>query len=69
MALNRHVRWVEYDSHGASVLEVTPAAVQMDWYFLANRADPASAISYARSYRVRAGTQKVQRVGTPIAVA
>jgi alkaline phosphatase D len=67
MALNRHVRWVEYDSHGASVLEVTPAAVQLDWYFLANREDPASAITYARSYRVRAGTQRVQRVGTPIA--
>jgi alkaline phosphatase D len=66
MVLNRHVRWVEYDSHGASVLEVTPAAVQMDWYFLANREDPASAINYARSYRVRAGTQKVQRVGTPV---
>lgn len=66
MALNRHVRWVEYDSHGASVLEVTPAAVQMDWYFLANRADAASSIRHARSYRVRAGTQRVQQVGTPI---
>jgi alkaline phosphatase D len=67
MALNRHVRWVEYDSHGAAVLEITPAAVQMDWYFLANREDRASAITYARSYRVRTGTQRVQRVGTPIA--
>lgn len=66
--LNRHIKWVEVDSHGASVLEVTPAGVQMDWYFLANKADPASALSYARSYRVRAGTQKVQRVGTPIPV-
>lgn len=66
MTLNRHVRWVEYDSHGASVLEVTPDAVQMDWYYLANRADAASAISYARSYRVRSGTQRVQQVYTPI---
>lgn len=65
-SLNRHVQWVEYDSHGASVLEVTPTQVQMDWYFLANRADPASTWSYARSYRVRTGTQKVSRVYTPI---
>jgi alkaline phosphatase D len=66
MALNWHVRWVEYDSHGAAVLEVTPDAVQMDWYFLADRANPASAMSYARSYRVRTGTQRVGRVYTPI---
>ena len=61
--LNRHIKWVEVDSHGACVLDVTPAAVQMDWFFLANKEDPASALSHARSYRVRAGTQKVQRVG------
>ncbi|MGH3759550.1 alkaline phosphatase D family protein [Actinophytocola sp.] len=65
--LNRHVKWVEVDSHGACVLDVTPAAVQMDWYFLANKEDPASALSHARSYRVRAGTQKVRRVGSPAA--
>jgi alkaline phosphatase D len=64
--LNRHVRWVEVDSHGSSVLEVTPAAAQMAWYFLANKADPSSALSHARYYRVRAGTQRVQRVGSPI---
>ncbi|GAB3437594.1 alkaline phosphatase D family protein [Actinophytocola sediminis] len=64
--LNRHIKWVEVDSHGASVLEVTPAGAQMDWYFVANRADPASAVSYARSYRVRAGTQRVARVWSPI---
>ena len=66
MTLNWHVRWVEYDSHGASVLQVTPEAVQMDWYFLADRTDPASSMSYARSYRVRTGTQRVGRVYTPI---
>ncbi|MCT2586016.1 alkaline phosphatase D family protein [Actinophytocola gossypii] len=64
--LNRHVQWVEVDSHGASVLEVTPAGAQMDWYFLANKADPASTLTHARSYRVRAGTQRVRRVGSPI---
>jgi len=66
--LNRHIKWVEVDSHGASVLEVTPAGAQMDWYFLANKEDPSSALSFARAYRVRAGTQKVQRVGSPIPV-
>jgi alkaline phosphatase D len=65
--LNRHIKYVELDSHGASVLEVTPSGTQLDWYYLANKADPASALTYARSFRTRAGTQKVQSVGTPIA--
>ena len=64
--LNRHVKYVELDSHGASVLEVTPAGAQMDWYYLANKADPASTLTWARSFRTRAGTQRVQSVGTPI---
>ncbi len=66
-ALNRHIKYCELDSHGASVLEVTPAGAQMDWYYLANKADPASALTWARSFRTRAGTQRVQSVGTPIA--
>lgn len=65
-ALNRHIKYCELDSHGASVLEVTPAGTQMDWYYLANKADPASALTWGRSFRTRAGTQKVQSVGTPI---
>jgi alkaline phosphatase D len=64
--LNRHIKYVELDSHGASVLEITPAGAQMDWYYLANKADPASALTYGRSFRTRTGTQKVQSVGTPI---
>jgi alkaline phosphatase D len=64
--LNRHIKYVELDSHGASVLELTPSGAQMDWYYLANKADPASALTWARSFRTRAGTQRVQSVGTPI---
>jgi alkaline phosphatase D len=64
--LNRHVKWVETDSHGASVLEVTPTAAQMDWYHLLDRRSPTSGVRYARSYRVRTGTQRVERVTTPI---
>ena len=64
--INRHIKWVELDSHGASVLEVTPTAAQMDWYYLADRRNPTSSVSYARSYRVRTGTQRVERVTTPI---
>ncbi|MFB9902986.1 alkaline phosphatase D family protein [Allokutzneria oryzae] len=62
--LNRHIKWVEYDSHGAAVLDVTPSAVRMDWYFLADRTDPDSAAHHAKSFRVRNGTQRVEEVST-----
>lgn len=31
---NQHIRWVELDSHGYMVSDVTPERVQNDWYFV-----------------------------------
>ncbi|MCK8612550.1 alkaline phosphatase D family protein [Gordonia sp. C13] len=62
---NHHVRFCELDAHGYSVLTVTPAATQMDWYFVHNKIDPRSGQFYAKSYRVRNGTQRVEPVGRP----
>jgi alkaline phosphatase D len=31
---NPHVRWTELDSHGYVLVDVTPARVQADWYFV-----------------------------------
>ncbi|EHR61246.1 alkaline phosphatase D family protein [Saccharomonospora cyanea] len=58
---NPHVRYLDFDSHGYSVLEVSPSAVQMDWYTLHDRTDPASEARHSVSYRVAAGTQRVTR--------
>lgn len=63
---NRHIKFVEVDSHGAAVLDVTPEQVQMDWYHLADRTAPDSAINHAHSYRVPAGTQRVRPAATPV---
>jgi alkaline phosphatase D len=59
MAANRHVRHVELDSHGFSVLDVTPERVQMDWYYLDDRTSRSSGARLATSYAVAAGTQRV----------
>ncbi|WP_040511676.1 alkaline phosphatase D family protein [Gordonia soli] len=64
-AVNRHVRWNDFDAHGYSVLTVTPAAAQMDWYFLTDKADARSGDYHARSYRVPNGSQRVEPVTTP----
>lgn len=65
-AANHHVRWNDFDAHGYAVFTVTPAAAQMDWYFLADKADPRTARYHARSFRVASGSQRVHPVRTPI---
>jgi alkaline phosphatase D len=65
-ALNPHVQHVELDSHGPSVVSVTPSAVQMDWFYVAQRADPASAVSYAASFLTRLGDPRVVPAPGPI---
>ncbi|MGY3201099.1 alkaline phosphatase D family protein [Streptomyces sp. TE5632] len=65
-AANRHVHWVDTDRHGYGVLDVTAERAQMDYYVLSGRTDPAATSAWARSYRTRSGTQRVERVHTPV---
>ncbi|WP_378731729.1 alkaline phosphatase D family protein [Nocardia brasiliensis] len=53
--LNHHLRYVELDSHGYGVLEVTPDQSQMDWFYLIDVADPNSGVRHGTSLAVRAG--------------
>lgn len=62
-ASNPQVKYLDFDSHGYSVLEVTPAGLRMDWYVLADRTDPQSPASLQQSWQVAAGTQKVTPAG------
>ncbi|GAA3062855.1 alkaline phosphatase D family protein [Actinokineospora globicatena] len=64
---NLHVRYVELDSHGYSVVDVNPQRVQMDWYYLADRLSPTSTARHAKSLATADGTQKVKSVSGPVA--
>jgi len=64
-AANRHVRWVDTDRHGYGVLDITAERAQMDYYVLSARTADATA-AWARSYRTRSGTQKVERSYDPV---
>ena len=66
MAANNHVRWNDFDAHGYSVLTVTPAFAQMDWWFLNDKTDPRTGQYHARSFRVRDGLARVTPVAWPI---
>ncbi|MGK8523092.1 alkaline phosphatase D family protein [Nocardia asteroides] len=53
--VNRHLRYVELDSHGYGVLEVTADQAQMDWYYLLDVTDPDTAVRHGASFAVRSG--------------
>lgn len=56
---NPHIKHVELDSHGYSVLDITPERVHMDWFALADRTDPGSTAARSASFAVPAGSQRV----------
>ncbi|MCQ4205802.1 alkaline phosphatase D family protein [Streptomyces longispororuber] len=65
-AANRHVKWLDMDSHGYGVLDVTAERAQMDYYVISDRTDKNATTSWKRSYRTLSGTQKVERVDAPV---
>ncbi|MDG9715323.1 alkaline phosphatase [Streptomyces sp. DH24] len=65
-AANRHVHWVDTDRHGYGVLDLTAERAQMDYYVLSDRTKRDATSSWARSYRTRSGTQKVERTYDPV---
>jgi alkaline phosphatase D len=38
----------------------------MDYYVVSDRTDPDASSAWARSYRTRSGTQRVERVYAPV---
>ncbi|MFC8274203.1 alkaline phosphatase D family protein [Streptomyces sp. NPDC057271] len=65
-AANRHVKWVDMDNHGYGVLDVTAEHSQMDYYTVSDRTKADATSAWARSYRTRNGTQRVERVYQPV---
>ncbi|MGP3988467.1 alkaline phosphatase D family protein [Streptomyces sp. 3N207] len=65
-AANRHVRWVDMDSHGFGVLDVDAARAQLDYFVLSDKADKFATASLRRSYRTASGSQRVERTYQPI---
>ncbi|WP_041546756.1 MULTISPECIES: alkaline phosphatase D family protein [unclassified Nocardioides] len=66
LANNRHIKYLNFDDHGFSVLDVTPLRAQMDWYVIGDRADRDTSITWSVSYATRTGTGRVEQVGEPV---
>ena len=65
-ANNRHVKYLNFDDHGFSVLDITPARVQMDWFVIGDRADKRTGLSWTASYATDSGTQRLRPVDRPV---
>lgn len=65
-AANRHVKWIDLDSHGYGVLDVTAERSQMDYYAISDKTKKDATASWVRSYRTLSGTQKIQRADRPV---
>ncbi|MBF4161684.1 alkaline phosphatase D family protein [Nocardioides sp. CBS4Y-1] len=66
LANNRHIKYLDFDSHGFSVLDVTAERAQCDWFVIGTRAEKDTDITWSVSYATTAGTQKVQQVDAPV---
>jgi alkaline phosphatase D len=66
LANNRHIKYLDFDNHGYSVLDITPERAQMDWYVIGARDDANTSIEWSTSYETIAGTGRVTAVDAPL---
>jgi alkaline phosphatase D len=65
-AANQHVKLLEFDSHGYSVVDVTPQRLQADWYYISERTDVNATQQFATAYQVPAGTNRLLPAAGPL---
>lgn len=63
---NRHIKYLNFDDHGFSVLDVTSSRAQMDWYITGDRTQRDGTATWTRSFQTLAGSGRLQRVGKPV---
>ncbi|MEJ7833374.1 MAG: alkaline phosphatase D family protein [Nocardioides sp.] len=66
LANNRHIKYLNFDDHGFSVLDITAKRAQMDWFIIGDRADRNTPITHTRSFMTRTGTSRVVEVDRPV---
>ncbi|MEV6279484.1 alkaline phosphatase D family protein [Nocardia sp. NPDC051832] len=54
-AINPHLRYVEFDSHGYGVLHLDAEHARMEWCYVTDIADPGTGVRQAMSLTVRTG--------------
>ena len=65
-ANNPHIKYLNFDDHGFSVLDITAKRAQMDWFIIGDRAVKATGVRWTKSYATTAGSQVVHPVSGPV---
>lgn len=65
-SLNRHVKFVNLDDHGFSLLDITPQRLQMDYYAVGDRRRRRARASWVASWATQAGSRRVEPVAAPV---
>ena len=66
VAANPHMKHLNFDDHGFSVLDVTEERTQMDWFVIGDRTDRRTPITWSASFATHTGTASVVRVDRPV---
>ncbi len=51
MANNRHIKYLDFDDHGFSVLDITAERTQMDWFVIGDARRPQTTATHDASFR------------------
>lgn len=65
-ANNRHVKYLNFDDHGYSVLDITSERTQMDYYKVGDRRNRDAGSQWSASWATEANTQAVKPVDSPV---
>jgi alkaline phosphatase D len=65
-AANRHIKELEFDSHGYSVVDLTPQRIQCDTYFISDREDPQATQAFYRGYQSLRSSRTVTRAAAAV---
>ena len=63
---NRHIKYLNFDDHGFSVLDVSRDRVQMDYFIISDRTDPRASATRTASWATRVNSHKVHAVPTGV---
>ena len=63
---NPHIHWVETDSHGYVVVDISPDRVQGDWWFVDAIHIPDPGQHHAASWMVAADENRIRRAAGPV---
>jgi alkaline phosphatase D len=66
LANNRHIKYLNFDDHGFSVLDITSKRAQMDWFVIGDRADRKTPVTWTKSMATSAGTGRLHEVDKPV---